>query len=665
MERLGSIFWSGVMLVALLGMIGSAAAPIALASPIVKITQPGHEQVVHGEFVIDVSFRSDSDEPITRIDLLIDDDVVSQYALNSPRTSGTQSFKWTFDSSAGSKHTIGARAVDSAGEAGMATITVTVERAESRTPAGKDRIPPVINIYYPAQGAELHGEVEIKAEASDNEGVMAVFFYLDGKFHTAIMNTGPYTARWNTENVADGPHVLQAKVMDDAENEAASAEVTVFVNNHDMTTASPESLAPEAATTPSVPTPGAEAESSPAAADEPMMATAAGDMGAHGSRVGYVPSTRTDSPAARTSAPRMLSGLPHSLQPAHQLANETDSTEALPVATADDPVDESRIATRDLTPRLTVPRTLASSHAVEPMTQAERDEAPVDPQVAAAEAVQRMTLPAAETEGARFIGADVQPGEEWTALGPVLQLTPDREMAAARTTMPGMPLVPAEQLVVDEASGQSLVVRSEPQMEFGSVVAGLDSRITLPERSLSDEASSGATDSADMSAFHPREDDSSTMRIAVLPERASRAAIPADGRLTRPGEPTIAPVASMDMEQVQVLFDSETLDLLAAPEFAEGISMAPLREIFEHSDGKLYWYPVEKRVEATRAGTEMSLKIGDAQVRVNDETQTLQIAPYIKQGRTMVPLQFLADTLDITVTLNPETGQICLTSNNF
>ncbi|MFP4248483.1 MAG: Ig-like domain-containing protein [Armatimonadota bacterium] len=656
MERLGSIFWSGVMLVALLGMIGSAAAPIAFASPIVRITQPEHEQVVHGEIVIDVSFRSDSDQPITRIDLLIDDDVVSQYALDSPRTSGTQSFKWTFDSSSGSKHTIGARAVDAAGEAGMATITVTVEGAESRSPSGKDRTPPVINIYYPAQGAELHGEVEIKAEASDNEDVMAVFFYLDGKFHTAIMNTGPYTARWNTENVADGPHVLQAKVMDDSENEAASAEVTVFVNNHDMTTASPESLAPDAAATPTVPTPGAAAESSPATADEPMMATAAGDTDARGSRVGYVPSTRMESPGARTSAPRMLSALPRDLQPEpeHQLANEASSTEALAVE-AHEPVDESRIASSELTPRLTIPRTLAarSSHTVEPMTQAERDHAPVGPQVAAAEAIQRMTPPRTTIAGAA------------SALEPVLELTPDREATAARSTMPDMALTPAEQVVADDVSGQSLVVRSEPEMQSEPVVAGLDSRMTLPERGLSDEALTGLPDRAETTAFQPLEDDSSTMRIAVLPERASRAAIPADGRLTRPGEPTIAPVASMDMEQVQVLFDSETLDLLAAPEFAEGISMAPLREIFEHSDGKLYWYPIEKRVEAEGPGTSMSLTIGDARVRVNDETRTLEIAPYIKQGRTMVPLQFLADTLDITVTLNPDSGQIRLTSNNF
>jgi hypothetical protein len=155
------------------------------------------------------------------------------------------------------------------------------------------------------------------------------------------------------------------------------------------------------------------------------------------------------------------------------------------------------------------------------------------------------------------------------------------------------------------------------------------------------------------------------MRIAVLPEAASRAAIPGDGRTTVPGDATIAPIAASSFEDVEVLLNSETLELLAAPELKRGMSIAPLREIFEHSDGVLYWFPIEKKVRATRPGTDMQITIGDPEVTVNDHSRVLQVAPYIKRGRTMVPLQFLADTLDVTVTFNPDSGQLCLTSNEF
>ncbi len=50
---------------------------------------------------------------------------------------------------------------------------------------------------------------------------------------------------------------------------------------------------------------------------------------------------------------------------------------------------------------------------------------------------------------------------------------------------------------------------------------------------------------------------------------------------------------------------------------------------------------------------------------VNNQQQTLELAPYIKRGRTMVPLQFIADTLDVTITYNPATGEIVISSNEL
>jgi hypothetical protein len=46
-------------------------------------------------------------------------------------------------------------------------------------------------------------------------------------------------------------------------------------------------------------------------------------------------------------------------------------------------------------------------------------------------------------------------------------------------------------------------------------------------------------------------------------------------------------------------------------------------------------------------------------------TRRVDLAPYVKRGRTMLPLQFIADTLDLTVTYNPGTQQIVVTSNDF
>ncbi|MBU0607943.1 MAG: copper amine oxidase N-terminal domain-containing protein [Armatimonadetes bacterium] len=43
----------------------------------------------------------------------------------------------------------------------------------------------------------------------------------------------------------------------------------------------------------------------------------------------------------------------------------------------------------------------------------------------------------------------------------------------------------------------------------------------------------------------------------------------------------------------------------------------------------------------------------------------MQIAPYIKRGRTMVPLQFIADLLDVNIAVNSATGDIMISSNQL
>ncbi len=606
MERLRSAFWSGVAWMALLGMLSSIGGT-ALAGPIVKITEPNHGQVVQGQILITVAYRTDSNQPITSLELLVDGQVARNYTLSTPRLEGAQTFSWDFSSVAGSEHSIGARAIDAAGEVGAASIKVTVVGARTVSASGEDRVPPVINIYYPAQGARLSGEVEIKAEASDNVGVKYVFFYIDGKPHKLIMNAPPYVDRVDTTRMSDGPHVLQAKAMDEAENSGSSAEVTVFVQNHDMTTADESAIQGQsAADTPApelAPQPGVTEMQFGAADESPEMVAALPPTEALSAEVGYVPAIGDETGTARTSVPRTtLTDGSHAARTADD-AN-IDLTGLGQITVVDDTIAGPALAATDFTPRMTTPRTLK----------------------------------------------------------PMLEVKPNQDLAAAPAA-PVRSLVPAEAMSAEEAGDASLLTQVQP----GELVA----RVGVAETDMSQDITPRLTvpdrRPATTMEFAPVETDlmAEATRIAVLPETASRTVIPADGRVTRPDGSVIAPVASMNFEDVSVVFDNETLELLAAPELKQGISIAPLREIFEHSDGVLYWYPIEKRVTATRPGTQLQIQIGDPNVIVNDQTRTLEIAPYIKHGRTMVPLQFIADTLDVTVTFNPDTGQICLTSNEF
>ncbi len=640
MDRLTSMLWSLTLAVVIVSM---AAGP-ALATPLVRITQPTHGQMVTGQIMIQVAYQSDSTQPITRLEVYVDDTLGHEYALATPRASGVQTFAWDFSMASASAHTISVRAVDGAGEVGSSQITVEVTRAE--TPGGADRVPPVVNIYYPAQGAKVSGEIEIRAEATDNVGVKYVFFYIDGDLHKMIMNAPPFADVWDTTRTTDGPHVLQVKALDEAENSASSAEVTVFVENHTMTTTPAAGLAatPPADAQPSMPGVAV----NPGTPVPPTMVAAAPTLTAPTAPV----TQRTfgeDTPQATVSGAREIEMAPGQIMPSRFGYIPAISASDATVRTS---APERRIAALPVVEDTNPAATSYSAPSALP------EAATVNTQMAALEIAPRLTMPRRSIPELEYTEIAAAGADGWLTVQPVLELTPSAMATPEqRVTSPLTTLTPKETLVSSgmlESDVRTVLIHGPGELTE-TTIASLGARTSTP-------ALLRTTTDLDVTA---RDTAVQTLEVAVLPTESLRAAIPANGRMTTPSGVRIAPVARTDFGDIKILFDAEALALLADPEVKDGLSIAPLREIFEHTDGMLYWYPVEKRVRAVNADTDISLQIGDPQVKVNDQTQTLVVAPYIKQGRTMVPLQFIADTLDVTVTFNPDTGQICLTSNKF
>ena len=82
---------------------------------------------------------------------------------------------------------------------------------------------------------------------------------------------------------------------------------------------------------------------------------------------------------------------------------------------------------------------------------------------------------------------------------------------------------------------------------------------------------------------------------------------------------------------------------------------------FEHTGGRLYWFGEAKTVKAVNTSREIELKIGDANATVNNQTLTLERAPYLDSGRMLiVPLTFIRDALNLKIQLirNPAGGRL-------
>lgn len=112
----------------------------------------------------------------------------------------------------------------------------------------------------------------------------------------------------------------------------------------------------------------------------------------------------------------------------------------------------------------------------------------------------------------------------------------------------------------------------------------------------------------------------------------------------------------------QVVFDNTRIVFDVPPRVQDGVPLAPFRQIFEHTGGWLFWYPQSRTVRAVNAEREIELRIGSSSARVNNQTLPMEVAPFIDRGRTIVPLSFVRDAMDVKIHYDPKTGNLLIES---
>ncbi len=104
-----------------------------------------------------------------------------------------------------------------------------VDAAAAASSVGTSDQLPTATITSPSDGATVSGTIIITADATDDNGVVNVDFYIDGTFLSSD-TVSPYEASWNTETAAEGSHVIKAVVTDTA-SQTKSDQVNVVVDN--------------------------------------------------------------------------------------------------------------------------------------------------------------------------------------------------------------------------------------------------------------------------------------------------------------------------------------------------------------------------------------------------------------------------------------------------
>jgi putative sterol carrier protein len=110
-----------------------------------------------------------------------------------------------------------------------------------------------------------------------------------------------------------------------------------------------------------------------------------------------------------------------------------------------------------------------------------------------------------------------------------------------------------------------------------------------------------------------------------------------------------------------VVLDGTPMNFEVPPVVEDGRTLVPMRAIFEAQGATVEWEEATQTVTAQKGDVTVKLTIG-GKAFVNDEEVALEVAAKLVDGRTLVPLRFVSESLGAKVDWTEETETVTITS---
>lgn len=111
-------------------------------------------------------------------------------------------------------------------------------------------------------------------------------------------------------------------------------------------------------------------------------------------------------------------------------------------------------------------------------------------------------------------------------------------------------------------------------------------------------------------------------------------------------------VAIMRMEQLQI--NGEALESDLPPFIMNGRFQIPVRAVATSMGAEVHWYEDTQEILITRDDVNILIRIGEEEILVNGEVQTMDVGAQIFAGRAFVPVRFVATALGEDVSWDAE-----------
>ncbi len=111
-------------------------------------------------------------------------------------------------------------------------------------------------------------------------------------------------------------------------------------------------------------------------------------------------------------------------------------------------------------------------------------------------------------------------------------------------------------------------------------------------------------------------------------------------------------------DEIKVVVNGEKLTFDVAPMIKDGRTLIPLRACFEALGADVEWIDITKTAVGILNNTKVSLSIGSNEMKVNDDVTILDVPPQIVDSRTLVPIRAISEAFGAEVMWDSETKTV-------
>ncbi len=115
-----------------------------------------------------------------------------------------------------------------------------------------------------------------------------------------------------------------------------------------------------------------------------------------------------------------------------------------------------------------------------------------------------------------------------------------------------------------------------------------------------------------------------------------------------------------NMGMYAVYYEGEKINFDVQPQAKNGVPLTPFRFLLEHQGAKVDWHKEDQTVTSSMPGNKIWFQIGNETAKVNGMDFRLEMAPFITQGRSIVPLSFISEALNVDVDFDAATGHVLI-----